>query len=123
MPSDRFMTILEMWNHSIIPEFIKCLKSLPNLHTLEITRMDYNATSSFGKAVAGVKLPQIQALTLPPTAYAILKCCHNVEDVVCVVARGDLLTEQFCRSLASIRNPKIKRLAIPLILPGSPSSK
>jgi len=62
------MTVSRMWNHSIIPEFIKCLKSLPNLHTLEITQMDYHATPSFWEAVAGVKLPQIKALTLPPTA-------------------------------------------------------
>lgn len=112
-----------MWNRSILPKFVKCLKSLPNLHTLEIGEMDYHARHSLGKALGRVKLPQIKTLILPPTAYSLLSHCDNVEDVVCVVNCGDLYTEEFCGSLVSIRDSKIKRLAIPLILPDSPSRK
>ena len=85
--------------------------------------LDFYATPSLEEAVKRVKLPQIKTVILPHTAYPLLGPCHNVEDVVCAVSRGDFLSEEFCQTLASNRHSKVKRLAIPLVLPGSPARK
>ena len=85
--------------------------------------MDTLATDDLEEAAKQVKLPQIKRVILPQAAYPLLGPCHDVEDVVCVVSCGDFLFQKFCQSLASNRRSKVKRLAIPLILPGSPSSK
>jgi len=107
--------------------FIKCLESLPNLHTLEIgSEEDIWSLSSryLRRALMFVKLPQIKTLILPPAAHHLLKPCTNVEDVDWVIgSRPAVIPDGFLRSLASIRDSKIKRMAIPLILPGSPSRK
>ena len=88
---------------------------LPNLHTLEICG-DRVVTASLKNALKHVKLPQIKTLILPPNAHPILRHCRNVEDVVYAVRDRTWPSDEFLESLASNRNSKIKRLAIPLIL-------
>ena len=103
--------------------FVKCLESLPNLHTLEIGWTDDSITTPLMKALKGAKLPQIMTLILPPTAYPLLQRCRDVENVVCVVKDKTPSFDGFLGSLASNRDPKVKRLAIPLILWADPSRK
>ena len=113
-----------MWNNSILPKFIKCLESLPNLHTLEIGRADGDITAPLEKALKHVELPQIKVLILPPAVHPLLRHCRDVEDVVYVVANRAILTDEFLGSLASNQDSKVKRLTIPLTVSrGSPSSE
>ena len=100
--------------------FVKCLKFLPNLHTLEIRGGNVMGTS-LKEALERVKLPQIKTLILPPTAHHILRHCHNVEDVVYVARNITWPSDEFLASLGPSRNSKIKRLTIPLIVWPSPS--
>ena len=106
------------------PTFVECLESLPNLHTLEIGLVGTSPrTMLLRKALRRVKLPQIKTLILPPAAHPLLKHCPDVEIVDWLI--GDIITtsSEFLRPLASIRDSKIKRLAIPLVLSGTPFRK
>ena len=111
-----------LWNNSTLPKFVKCLESLPNLHILEIGRTDRYITAPLAKVLMDVELPQIRALILPPNAYPFLGHCHNVEEIVCVVRSGDI-SDDFLEAIASNRDSKVKRLAIPLVSGGNQSGK
>lgn len=108
---------------TLVPRFIKCLESLQNLHTLEIGWVGHHFGTPLEDALNGIKLPQIKTLILPPVAYPLLQHCSNVEDIVFVIMDKTQSYDGSLRSLASKRNPKVKRLAIPLILWPNPSSK
>ena len=110
------------WNGE--PMFVECLKSLPNLHTLEIGLVyERPRTILLKEALKGLKLPQIETLILPPAAHPLLEHCPNVEDVDWVIGDKRITSDEFLGSLASIQGSKIKRLAIPLVLEGNPSRK
>jgi len=119
----RFMTLHSLWNVANFPLFVSCLESLPNLHTLAIGSSDISITNSLEKALERCKLPQIKALILPPGAYPLLKRCHNVEDVDCVVGDRAIHSRNLLEFLASIRGSKVRRLAIPLVSSCDTSSK
>ena len=110
------------WTGSIIPLFVKCLESLPNLHTLEMKSAE-GTTTPLHKALKGVKLPQIKTLILPPAAHPLLQHCWDVEEVVCVVRRDTAHSGEFLGSLASNRDSKVMRLTIPLVLWDNPSGR
>ena len=109
------MTVDLTWGRSSFPPFVKCLKSLPNLHTLEIGWVDNSITAPLQGALKGAKLPQIKTLILPPAAHPLLQHCRDVEDVVCAVRDQTTSLEGFLGSLASNRDSKVKQLAIPLV--------
>jgi hypothetical protein len=113
------------WDESMIPLFVRCLESLPNLHTLETPWADGHFTSTLEDALKRIKLPQIKVLLISPAAHPLLQHCHSVEDLICVDrSRGpDIPSDIILCSLASNRNPKVKRLAIPLALWANPSRK
>ena len=103
-------------NSSTLHSFVKCLKSLPNLRTLEMGWMDDSVTIPLKKALKGVELPQIKTLVLFPTAHPLLLHCCGVEDVACVAGYQTMPHDGFLRSFASTRDSKVKRLAIPLVM-------
>lgn len=108
------MTAYLPWDGTALPSFVKCLKSLPNLHTLEIRCWEHNyITTPLEKALKGVKLPQIKTLVIPPAAHPLLRHCCGVEDVVRALDNRTLSPDGFFASLASMRNSKVKRLTIP----------
>ena len=117
------MTVDLAWSSSSFLPFVKCLQSLPNLHTLEIGRVENFATTLLEKSLKGIKLLQIKTLILPLAAHPLVQHCRDVEDVVCVVEHPKLSPDGFLGSLASSRDSKIKRLAIPLVLWPNPSRK
>ena len=119
----RFMTVCTIWGDSDPTKFVRCLESLPNLHTLEIGRANDTITTPLKNALRRVKLPQIKTLILPPTAHPLLQHCCNVEDAVCVAGRSPVSSDEFLRSLASNRDSEVKRLAIPLVSSDSTSSE
>ena len=108
---------------SILPLFVGCLESLPNLHTLEIGRAHSYTAAPLKKALGRVEFPQIKTLILPPTAYPLLQHCRDVEDVICVVRDVTLSSDEFLGSLASNRDSKVRRLTIPLVSFGTPSRR
>ena len=103
--------------------FVECLKSLQNLHTLEIGWTGGSITTILKNALKGVKLPQIKTLIIPPAAHPLLRHCCDVEDVICVVKEEPRSPDGILRSLASKRGSKVKRLAIPLVAWPNPSRK
>ena len=112
----RFMAVCLPQRFPTVP-FARCLESLPNLHTLEIGWMDGSYARLLGNALSGVELPQIKTLILPPAACALLRHCPSVEDVVYVVGGATSYNYQlvdFLSWLASNKNSKVRRLAIPL---------
>src|SRR6266478_5514049 len=119
------MTALFSWaNKSTLPLFIKCLESLPNLHTLEIGSLGgFYDTTLLKNALKHVELPQVKTLTLPLAAHPLLQHCHNVEDVAFVSGHGGLPSNEFFESLASNRDSKVKQLAIPLVPWTNPSRR
>ena len=118
------MTVHLPWNGAnTLPSFVKCLESLPNLHTLEIGSGDEITTTPLKNALKRVKLPQIKTLIIPPAAHPLLQCCRDVEDVVCVVRYKPISSDEFLESLASNLDSKVERLAIPLVLGTNPSRK
>ena len=110
------MTVHLSWDNSSFPPFVKCLESLPNLHTLEIGWVGCPVTILLKTAFKGVKLPQIRTLILSSSAHPLLQHCHDVEDVVYVVRRETTVSDEFLRALASKQGSKVRRLAIPLTL-------
>jgi len=115
-----------LWNNTTLPKFVKCLETLPNLHTLEIGRANGDITAPLKKALQHVELPQIKVLILPPTTYPLLRHCRNVEDVVCVArtVRNEVMSsDDFLGSLVSGQDSKVTRLAIPLVLCGNSSRR
>ena len=119
----RFMTLHFLGNQAIRP-FVECLELLPNLHTLEIGSSENGPdTILLRDALGRVRFPQIKTLIIPESVHPLLKHCRNVEDVVWVIPDRPISPNEFLRSLTSNRFSKVKRLAIPLILPGNPSRK
>jgi len=119
----RFITMRFLWV-TYFPSFIKCLESLPNLHTLEIGPPDCCWRTTVAKnALKGINLPQIKTLVLPPAAHPFLKHCPNVEDVDWVIEDQLMTSKEFPQSFVPIRSSKVKRLAVPLIFGGSASRK
>ena len=110
-------------NASTFPPFVRCLQSLPSLHTLEIARVEGPDSTRLKSALKGVKLPQIKTLIFPPAAYPLLQPCLNVEDVVCAAGDRNTLSDGFLRFFKSNRDSKVRRLAIPLVTWANPSSK
>ena len=107
------------------PTFVKCLESLPNLHTIEIgIGLMYGRprTALLREALQRVKLPQIKTLTLPPAAHPLLKHCPNAEDVDWLIGDDVKVSDEILGSLPN-RDSKIKRLTIPLVLSENPSRK
>ena len=117
------MTVYIVCDNSAIPPFVRCLKSLPNLHTLEIGQADGSITAPLENAIKRIQLSQIKTLIIPPTAHPLLRHCPNVEDVVCVIRDYTIPSDEFLESLTSNQDSKVKRLVIPMALWTDPSRK
>ena len=110
---------------STVPLFVECLVSFPNLHTLEVSWGNMHITDPLENSLERIELPQIKTLIIPPTAHPLLRHCHGLEDLVCAVRYAPTPTpsDGILSSLASNRNSKVKRLAIPLVSWVNPSRK
>ena len=109
-------------DESILPLFVECLRSLPNLHTLRIPWADMRITGPLEKTLKRIKLPQIKTLIISPAAHPLLRHCHAVEDLACVEPTP-ITSDRILGSLVSNRDLKVKRLAIPLVSWVNPSRK
>ena len=107
------------------PQFVGCLMSLPNLHTLEIGLSEAGSSACLLERalVWQVVLPQIKTLIIPETAYPLLKHCPNVKDVAWVIMDQPITSDAFLRSLPPSWCSRVKWLMTPLVLPMDPSHK
>jgi len=90
----------------ILPAFASCLRSLPNLHTLELCHVHQEMTTKLKKAFEGVMISSIRTVVLPTIAHHILRSCPNVEDVTCAVGDGS----QIVGTIAS-KCPRVERIS------------
>jgi len=82
----------------VIKDFTRCLRALPNLHTLEITSIEsLSVPSQLRAGLKSTTLPQIRTAILPSTAHHILRHCPNIEDLTCSPGGPD---KEFIESLA-----------------------
>jgi len=101
------------------PAFVNCLGSLSNLHTLEIVSKNIRWRESHHLEHTLRNTHRLhEALIIPPAVRLLLKPCSNAEEVPASVIPND-----FFGSLSTIRDSKIKRMAIPLISLGDSSRK
>lgn len=66
--------------------FVKCLTTLPNLHTLKVVSMwDRKLVKVLVTALRKEKpqLQRVRTLVLPTAAHQLLRYCPNVEDLTC----------------------------------------
>ena len=94
--------------------FVKCLTTLPNLHTLEIVSMQGDEKiQSFAIALerTGTQLQvrEVRTLVLPPTAHQLLRHCPNVEDLTCCATEPD---EDSVESLAACRSNRVAKFSV-----------
>lgn len=100
------VTVTRYRMDAILPAFASCLKSLPNLHTLELCHVHQEMTTKVRKAFEGVVLPSVRTVVLPTIAHHVLGSCPNIEDITCNVGDGS----QILGTIAS-KCPKVERIS------------
>ena len=98
------ITITSHRTDTILPAFVNCLQSLPNLHTLELCHVDQKMEMVFKQAFDGVTIPSIRIVVLPTIAHYILRACPNVEDVTCNLGDGSQMV-----GIIASACPKVER--------------
>lgn len=76
---------------TVLPPFSECLTLLPNLHTLQIVHAHSQMTTAIKNAFAGCNIPTVRTIILPSHAHNILRCCPNVQSVICTSDDGSKL--------------------------------
>ncbi|KAF8159182.1 hypothetical protein B0H34DRAFT_747703 [Crassisporium funariophilum] len=88
----RSMSVILSWHTAaeVLPAFINAIKAAPNLHTLHVVRLIDMPYLLRGRLVDMIKaafqnhvFPQIRTVVLPSDAGDILRCCPEVETVIC----------------------------------------
>jgi hypothetical protein len=69
---------------TVLPACSRAIEALPNLHTLQIIRMDYQMSTLLKNALKGYIFPQVRTISLPTRAHHILRCCPEVRKVICI---------------------------------------
>ncbi|KAF8679868.1 hypothetical protein RHS04_04806 [Rhizoctonia solani] len=75
----------------VIPPFVRLLKALPNLQTLEIPHAHGSMTSILKSYFEGNVFPTIQKVVMPTCAHEILRCCPGIREVTCNEGDGGTL--------------------------------
>ncbi|KIM44348.1 hypothetical protein M413DRAFT_433761 [Hebeloma cylindrosporum] len=69
---------------TVLPAFVRAIKALPNLQTLEILRMHHKMTTALKEVFDHHIFPQVRTITLPKHAHNIFTCFPEVRKVVCI---------------------------------------
>jgi hypothetical protein len=67
-----------------LPAFAKCLQSLPNLHTLQISGVFGQMATAFKTVFKGYRFSKIRTVILPSVAHHILSSCPQITDITCI---------------------------------------
>ncbi|KAF5332118.1 hypothetical protein D9611_008037 [Ephemerocybe angulata] len=73
---------------TILPTFVSCLQSLPNLHTIKVLHAHTQMTTAIKKAFSEVSLPSVRTFIGPGMCHELLKTCTEVRTVVCMEEDG-----------------------------------
>lgn len=88
---------------NVLPELIRAIHALPNLHTLQIFRVTKfkKMGSALRIAFDGQVFPQIKTVGVPLYGHHILKCCPNVTRVFSYGPSAKLIATiaKHCRQL------------------------
>ncbi|CCO34711.1 hypothetical protein BN14_08818 [Rhizoctonia solani AG-1 IB] len=76
---------------NVIPPFIRLLKALPNVHTLEVLHAHGSMTSILKTHFEGCTFPTIQKVVMPTCGHEILRCCPSIQEVTCNEGDGGTL--------------------------------
>ena len=100
------VTVSRYQMDTILPTFVNCLQSLPNLHTLELCHVHQEMTTKLKQVFEGTNIPSIRTIVLPTSAHHILRSCPNVEDVTCNAGGGSEILGTIAASC-----PKVERVS------------
>ncbi|EAU92311.1 hypothetical protein CC1G_00530 [Coprinopsis cinerea okayama7 len=75
----------------VLPTFTKCLKAMPNVHTIHVLHAHTQMTSHIKAGFEGVSLPTIRTLIIPGYCHELLKTCPEVRSVQCIRDDGSKL--------------------------------
>ncbi|KAG6886856.1 hypothetical protein C0992_001978 [Termitomyces sp. T32_za158] len=88
---------------TVLNAFVQCLKTLPNLHTLQILRAHTQMTTHLKTAFAAHKLPQVHTVVLPNHAHNILRACPEARVVMCSYDDGGKLIGAIAKECKNVR--------------------
>ncbi|KAF9650409.1 hypothetical protein BDM02DRAFT_1432761 [Thelephora ganbajun] len=96
---------------SRLSSFVRCLRALPNLHTLEIVYyLGGKNSTAIKRAFLSVRLPNVLTLTVYSGAESVIKACPNVRAVT-LICGGFVIPDSAVDLLADMRHT-IRRVAI-----------
>lgn len=102
------VTLTRFQPTNVLPPFVKLLRTLPNVHTLEIPHAHSAMTTALKGAFEGNAFSSIEKIVLPSCAHEILRCCPSIREVTCVEDDGarliGALTRGECSKLEILRN-------------------
>ncbi|KAF8679434.1 hypothetical protein RHS04_04813 [Rhizoctonia solani] len=101
------VTLTRFQTSKVLPPFVKLLRALPNVHTLEIPHAHSAMTGALKQAFEGKTFPTIQRIILPTCAHEILRCCPEIREVTCNEDDGGrligALVQNGCKKLEVLR--------------------
>ncbi|CAE6381150.1 unnamed protein product, partial [Rhizoctonia solani] len=101
------VTLTRFQTSKVLPPFVKLLRALPNVHTLEIPHAHSAMTGALKQAFEGKTFPTIQRIILPTCAHEILRCCPEIREVTCNEDDGGRLigglVQNGCKKLEVLR--------------------
>ncbi|KAF5330546.1 hypothetical protein D9619_005234 [Psilocybe cf. subviscida] len=91
---------------NVLPELVRALHNLPNLHTLQIFRVTKSKKMGSALRIAfdGHVFPQIKTMGVPVYGHHILKCCPNVIRIFSYGACPNLIgtIAKYCQRLEEL---------------------
>ncbi|KAL4250030.1 hypothetical protein ABKN59_005951 [Abortiporus biennis] len=93
--------------YSTVFLFVRCLRKLPNLHTLHVLYAHSQTTTALKDAFEPTKLPQIRTLILPNHAHDIIRSCSQARTITCNEGDGERFLnaiDDACPNIRSLRN-------------------
>ncbi|KIJ07853.1 hypothetical protein PAXINDRAFT_102780 [Paxillus involutus ATCC 200175] len=68
---------------TIVPALAEGLASLPNVSVIEVVHAHSHMTTAIKNGFEGKRFPSVRKMILPSHAHEMLRCCPNVEEVIC----------------------------------------
>ncbi|KAJ3538052.1 hypothetical protein NMY22_g5327 [Coprinellus aureogranulatus] len=76
---------------TVLPAFLKCMKNLPNLHTIKVLHAHTQMTTAIKNTFERASLPTIRTVVVPAFCHEILRACPEVRSVWCTEQDGSKL--------------------------------
>ncbi|KAF8646023.1 hypothetical protein AX16_007448 [Volvariella volvacea WC 439] len=118
------VTITRCSTSTVLPAFVRCLESLPNVHTLQIVHAHTQMTSHFKDHFEGHILSTIRTVVLPSHAHNVLRCCPEARKVVCNYDDGSKLVSAIakeCRKVEEMAGFKPDQKMMKRIIKAAPN--